>query len=264
MNIKTENINEAIALLNQNRAAPSPIAAPPPPGIQKITTESQERNAGISLLVFMIYQSLSGNLKQRDILIRRVIQSHGELYIDGVAMDKRVPRLIKVSSIREIRDISSGKIYTNPYDFIQNRLSVNVDKNKLSQGAAEAQTDFVKVIERTGAEMTALMYLVAIDGHRDKTERQKVFQYIKSRTSDLTYDDGELDDYLISLAPDQNCFSIALGKVLSQKQEIIQKFMEAVLDVITADGQIDKREKDFLVRIMDFLEAEGYNITVPI
>ncbi|MBQ7413454.1 MAG: TerB family tellurite resistance protein [Alphaproteobacteria bacterium] len=264
MNIKAENINEAIALLNQNRVAPSPIAAPPPPSIQKITTDSKEKNAGISLLVFMIYQSLSGNLKQRDILIRRVIQSHGELYIDGIAMDKRVPRLIKASSIREIRDISSGRIYTNPYDFIQNRLSVAVDQNKLSPQAQAQPNDFVRVIERTGAEMTALMYLVAIDGHRDKVEREKVFQYVKSRTTDLTYDDSELSDYLISLAPDQECFATALTKVLSQTQEIIQKFIEAVLDVITADGQIDKREKDFLVRIMDFLEEEGYNIVVPI
>lgn len=107
------------------------------------------------------------------------------------------------------------------------------------------------------------MYLVAIDGQRDKKEREVVFNYIKSRTADLTYADSDLNDYLISLAPDTESFSNALEQVLKKEKTVVQRFIETVLDIIMSDGKIDPRERNFLIKLMDILEKDGYEITLP-
>ena len=260
MDGKAQSIHEAIALLNQGRHLPAIETPPPPANVKGIMDEAKEANVGISLLVSIKYKSLSGHLKDRDILIRRVIQNKTDLYLDGVAMDIRAPRLIKISQILEVRDITTGRVYQNPLDFVEKRLGISVSHTSQK----ETQNDFSKVIERTAHEMTVLMYLVAIDGSRDKKEREVVFNYIKSRTTDLAYPDADLNDYLISLAPDTDSFSAALGQVLQKEKPVVQRFIETILDVIMIDGKVDPRERSFLIRLMDILEKDGYEITLPI
>jgi len=266
MDVKAKSLHEAIALLNQGRNLPMSDVknTPPPPAVAGIVGQAQEANTGISLLVTLKYQSLSGNLKERDILIRRVIRNKTELYLDGVAMDIRAPRLIQVSRIREIRDITTGRIYTNPFEFVETRLGVHPVGQSAAATPAQKKNDFAQVIERTGHEMTVLMYLVAIDGKRDKSERDTVFKYIRSRTPDLTYPDSDLEEYLISLAPDTESFTAALGQVLKEEKSVVQLFVEAILDVIMVDGRVDDRERSFLVRLMSILEQDGYEITLPL
>ncbi len=258
--ISTQNIQNAVSLLGQNQQNCLINAIPEP--IQKIENESTEKQSGISLLVSMDYVSLSGHEKNRDVLIRRVIQSKKEIYLDVLVMNIRMPRLIKVSNIREIRDITSGHIYTNPCEFIQNRLGVDVGIPK--QETLNNENGFKLVIERCSHEMVVLMYLTALDGHRDKREREKVLEYIQTRTSDLTYEQDELNEYLVSLAPDEVCFSSALSHVLNKGQKVVQPFLETVLEVIMANGKIDDKERAFLIRIMDLLEQDGYEISLPI
>ena len=261
MEQKAKSLHEAIALLNQGRHLPlnDIQAPPPPPSVQGIMEKSQEKNAGISLLVSIKYRSLSNNLKDRDVLIRRVIQNKSDIYLDGVAMDIRAPRLIKISQILEIRDITTGRIYQNPLEFIENRLGIAV-----SNTPKASKNDFSEVVSRTAQEMTVLMYLVAIDGQRDKKEREVVFNYIKSRTTDLSDSESDLNDYLISLAPDTESFLAALTQVLKKEKSVVQRFVETILDIIMVDGKVDPRERSFLVRLMEILEKDGYEITLPL
>jgi hypothetical protein len=61
MNIKAENLHEAVALLNQNRinltSALSTASAPE--SVKAITDNAQEKRNAVSVLVSMIYQSMS-------------------------------------------------------------------------------------------------------------------------------------------------------------------------------------------------------------
>ena len=260
MDIKTSDLRAAVSLLGHQSGVQTPTVVPS--HVQQVMTKSHELGTGISLLVNMTYRSLSGNLKQRDVLIRRVLHVKNEFYIDGIAMDIRAPRLIKVSSIQRIQDLTSLRSWTNPLDFLHNRISIPVGTPE--QALPRPADDFAKVVERLGHEMTVLMYLVAIDGTRDKAEREKVLTYIRAQTTNLQYNPADLNDYLISLAPDEDCMTAALAHVLNKPQAFVQPFMEAVLDVITADGRVDNRERAFLIRLMDLLEQDGYTITLPI
>lgn len=270
MDEKAKNLNEAIAILNRGRTPAIQLESipPAPQAVQSLYTKAHEENAGISLLASVEYESISGNMKSRDILIRRVIKTGDKYYLDAIAMDIKAPRLIPVLHIKKIQGIASGRIYEDPMKFIQERLGVQIETQENQKGTAvetpTEKNDFSQVVERTGHEMAVLMYLVAIDGKRNKEEREKVFKYIKERTRDLTYTDADLDEYLISLAPDEENLQPALAKVLSKDQEVIQKFVEAILDIIMADGKIDDRERNFLIRIMDLLEQDGYEISLPI
>lgn len=269
MEIKSSDLREVVQLLSEGRGSVSPAVAtvPPPPEIGQTLSQAGEAAAGVSLLVTMSYRSISGNEKNRDILIRRIIHAKGDLYIDGVAMDIRAPRLIKLGNVTEIRDIGSGRVYTNPYEFVQNRLGIDV-KGRVSAVAADVipapVNDFAKVIDRLGHEITVLVYLSSIDGVRRKEERQKVIDYVKARTTDLQYDEQELNDYLISIAPDEESFTLALGRAVNKGKETVQGLMEAMVKIIMADNQVDSRERQFLIRMMDLLESEGYEFNLPV
>ncbi len=273
MEIQSKDILQAIQELSgrtDHSFVPSPFGGEKqekesqsiPKAIADPLSSKDERGVGISMLVSMSYKSISGNVKDRDILIRKIVQSHGEFFINGLAMDIKAPRLIKVKDIIEIRDITTGRIYQNPVEFIEKRLGIPLVADP--QKAKVVQSDFQKVIERTGPAMTVLMYLSGIDGIRRPAERQKIVEHVRSRTTDLNYSDEELNEYLISLAPDLESFKMALQQVLSKDKDVIQKVVQSMLSVITVDNKIDDRERAFISRIISLLEQEGFEFNLPV
>ncbi len=229
-----------------------------PDVVQETLTSSIEIHSGISLKATITYESLSLNLKKRDFLIRRIIKNKEEYFIDGVALDIKAPRLIRVSQISCIIDIGSGEMYSNPYVFLQNVLGINVEDSYLP----EPMSDFAKAIKETSHEITVLMYLVCVDGTHASKERQCVLKHVRSRVPYLAYDDVQMNDYLISLAPDRDSFSMAFHHVLRKGKEVVEPLLQSILNVITVDGKIHKREKAFLARVIDWLKQDGYQIDV--
>lgn len=213
-----------------------------------------ETRVGVSMLVGISYKSDEGTYKERDFLIRRIIQNKNDIYIDGVATDIRAPRLIKVSQIIQVRDIGTGRIYDNAYQFLQNKLGIHISNDIL----AEELPTFAEVIERLHNEITVLMYVVAIDGIREKTERNVVAAYVRAQTPDLTYTDTQLDEYLISIAPDATSAGMAFQKILAKDKSVLQPFIETLINVITANGEVDPKEQHFISKVMDLLETQGF------
>ncbi len=217
-----------------------------------------EVHSGISVKAHINYESVSSNVKKRDFLIRRVIKNKEEYFIDGLALDINAPRLIRVKQIFCITDIVSGTNYSDAYMFLQNVLGISVEDSYLS----EPMSDFAKAIEATGNEITVLMYLVALDGTRMSKERQCVLKYVRSRVPYLKYDDVQMTDYLISLAPDDDSFSMAFHRVLKKGKLVVEPLLQAILNVITIDGVVHEKEKAFLARIIDWLKQDGYQINL--
>lgn len=260
MEIKEQDILRTIQGVKgvTERIAPADISQAPVV-VQEALTKADEHRAGVSVMTSIGYESVSGNIKNRDFLIRRVIQNKGDYFLDGVAMDIKAPRLVKVAQISYIQDKVSGQTYSNPYKFLQDILGVEVDDSLLP----DSMTDFAKAIKETGNEITVLMYLVAIDGVRNAVEREKVLAYIRKRVPYLTYDETKMNDYLISLAPDDDSFSMALSRVLKKGIVVIQPLMETILEIITVDGQVHVKERAFLARLIDLLKQDGYEFNLP-
>lgn len=260
MEIKEQDILKTIHNSDERtHLASTDVESAMPPVVRETLAASDENRAGVSVKVTIGYESLTGNLKNRDFLIRRVIQNGKNYFLDGVALDINAPRLIKVSQISNIKEFHSGQVYGNPYQFLQNVLGVEVDDSLLP----DKMTDFAKAVKETGYEITVLMYLVAIDGVRSASERQKVLAYVRRRVPYLNYDESEMNDYLISLAPDEDSFSMALHRVLKKGIIVVQPLMEAILDIIMADGQIHVKERAFLARLIDLLKQAGYEFKLP-
>ncbi len=219
---------------------------------------ANEKRVGISVLVGISYKNAQGNFKDRDFLIRRVINTKKDMYIDGMAMDIRAPRLVKVSDISQVRDIGTGRIYDDAHKFLQDKLGIEVPDEILP----EKLPTFAKVIERMHNEIAVLMYVVALDGIREKVERGAVAKYVRSRTTDLTYTDQELDDYLISVAPDSASAGMAFQRILLKDKEEIQAFVSALINVIMADGKIEDKERIFLAKVIDLLESRGFQFNL--
>lgn len=217
-----------------------------------------EKRVGISILVGISYKNAQGVFKDRDFLIRRVVHAKNDMYIDGMAMDIRAPRLVKVSDISQVRDIGTGRIYDDAHKFLQDKLGIEVPDEILSEKLPE----FAKVIERMHNEIAVLMYVVALDGIREKVERGSVAKYVRSRTADLTYTDQELDDYLISIAPDSTSAGMAFQRILLKDKEEIQAFVSALINVIMADGKVKDKERIFLAKVIDLLESRGFQFNL--
>lgn len=234
-----------------------PIAQAPQK-IQDAVSNSIETKVGISVKACISYESISSNVKKRDFLIRRVIKNKSEYFIDGIALDIKSPRIIRVSQISCIEDLGTKTLYSDPYTYLQNVLGVEIEDSYLP----EPMSDFAKAINETGSEITVLMYLVSIDNKRNAKERLIVLNYIRSRLPHLNYQDEEMNDYLISLAPDDESFSMAFHRCLKKGKLIVEPLLQTVLDVITADGVVHEKEKAFLAKLIDWLKQDGYEIDV--
>lgn len=226
--------------------------------VQDTLSSSTEIHAGISVKAKITYESLSLNLKKRDFLIRRIIKNKDDYFIDGIALDIKAPRLVRVSQISCVEDISTGKMYGDAYVFLQNVLGIDVDDSYLP----EPMSDFAKAIRETSHEITVLMYLVGVDGSAASKERQWVLKHVRSRVPYLVYNDVEMNDYLVSLMPDSDSFSTAFHYILRKGKEVVEPLFQSILNVITADGEIHEREKAFLARIIDWLKQDGYQIDI--
>lgn len=228
----------------------------PAPSIEmpEMSQNAHETRVGVSMLVGITYKSTDGTIKERDFLIRRVVHVKNDVYIDGLAVDIKAPRLIKVSHIVKIDDIGTGRKYDNPYKFLQDKLGVGVEDTILPEKLPE----FAKVIERMHNEITVLMYVVAIDGIREKVERGVIANYVRAQTPDLTYTDTELDEYLISIAPDATSAGMAFQRILVKDKAVLQPFVEALINVIMANGTADEKERIFLAKVLDLLEKRGF------
>lgn len=229
-----------------------------PKKIQDAFNNAAETRSGISVKACISYESMSSNVKKRDFLIRRVIKNRSEYFIDGIALDIKAPRIIRVNQISCIEDLATKTLYSDPYVYLQNVLGIEIEDAYLP----EPMTDFAKAINETGSEITVLMYLVSIDSKRDAKERLMVLNYIRSRLPHLNYQDEQMNDYLISLAPDDESFSMAFHRCLKKGKLIVEPLLQMVLNVITADGVVHEREKAFLAKLIDWLKQDGYQIDV--
>ena len=61
----------------------------------------------------------------------------------------------------------------------------------------------------------------------------------------------------------EESFINALHKVLNKDKSTIEAFIRGMLQVITADGTIHEKERAFLVRIINLLEHDGFEISLP-
>ncbi|MBO7244141.1 MAG: TerB family tellurite resistance protein [Alphaproteobacteria bacterium] len=229
-----------------------------PKKIQEAVNSASEAKSGIAVKACISYESMSSNVKKRTFLIRRVIKNKSEYFIDGIALDINAPRVIKVNQISCIEDLSTKTLYSDPYMYLQNVLGIEVDDAYLP----EPMSDFAKAINETGSEATVLMYLVSIDNKRTAKERLAVLKYLRSRLPHLNYDDEQMNDYLISLAPDDESFSMAFHRCLKKGKLVIEPLIQAVLNVITADGVVHEKERAFLAKLIDWLKQDGYEIDV--
>lgn len=262
MVINSQELQDVIRQLSggiKNAPARAPLPSPPPL-IQKAMRSAQEDAVGVARLVSLTYRSLSGNEKDRDVLIRRVIHNRQDLYIDGLAMDIRAPRLIKVGNIAQVRDTSSGWIYDDPYQFLHDKLGIADPRQK----KAPPLEGIARIAEQMGEEITVLIYLVALDGRRHREERLRVIEYIKERLPGISVDDQELHEHLISLAPDEETFRMALEKALKKDKETVQLLVAAMFKVSMADSSVHDKERAFILRIIELLEKDGMHFTLPL
>ncbi|MDR2901847.1 MAG: TerB family tellurite resistance protein [Lactobacillales bacterium] len=259
MDIKKQEVEKAAQIL-LGKALPSPKAPDLAGFVSKTLQQAQEENTR-SALVMIRYKSLNGNLKTREILIRKILKNQSDLYIQGVAMDIKAPRLIKVANIQEITDPVTKRKYTDPYQFLKTKLGIKIEEEAMT---TPKENDFSRAVNSVGNEITVLMYLVAIDGRRRKEERAIVLEYVKNRTPNLAYDEKEMDEYLISVAPDAESFKNALMGALNQDRDSLDAFMTAVLKIITADDHIHEKERHFLTYLVQLLAQKGVLVKLPL
>lgn len=239
------------------------------PKAQEVAHHLQSRHilaTGISVAAEIEYTSLSGNHQDRHVIIRRVIKSGKEIFIDAFCQEIKAPRLIKLSSISKITD-QTGKVYSNPVDFFENELGVQLQEKKPTSTAPQYQFsstmtngEMKTAIDRTRNELTALLFVAAMDGHKDRIEYDKMAQYVHKRCPDLTFNDADLVHYLTMINPDTQSFYLSLERILGMDGWIVKMFLEALMEMIMSDGEVHEKEKLFLAEFFRILEEEGFKI----
>lgn len=241
------------------------------PEVQKHLQSKNVLAAGISVLAEVDYTSLSGKAQHRDVVIRRVMKSGKDIFIDAFCLSIKAPRLIKVASIQKIKDKKSEQEFTNPAEFFENILGIDMveqpqkgfDLNSIQtplQASASSKGELKTAIARTRNEITALMFISGVDGSRDHVEFEQIAQYVHRRCPDLVFKDEDLYQYLNMLYPDQESFYQSMERILGNEGWVVKLFLEHMIHLISSDGKIDEKERIFLAEVMTILKNEGFVI----
>ena len=218
---------------------------------------------GISVNVQMKYISLSGAQKKRDVVIRRIFKNGRGFLVDVLCLDINAPRLIKMRNILEITDKITNKSYTYK-EFFNNILGLKIDDEedslKVVSRSSLKDGELKTAIDRTRHEITALLFISGVDGHRDEREFKKIIEYVRKRCPDLTFDDAGLLNYFRLNYPDTQSFYFSLERILCNEGWVVRMFLEKMMALIVADKNIDKREKLFLADFLRVLEEEGFEL----
>ncbi len=250
------------------KAHQQPVANPE---VQKHLQSKNILASGISVLAEVDYTSLSGNAQHRDVIIRRVMKSGKDVFIDAFCLGIKAPRLIKMASIQKIKDKKSGQEFTNPADFFEDVLGVDMeekpskgfDLNSIQtplQASSSSRGELKTAIARTRNEITALMFISGVDGNRDHVEFEQIAQYVHRRCPDLAFKDEDLYQYLNMLYPDQESFYQSMERILGNEGWVVKLFLEHMIHLISCDGKIDEKERIFLAEVMTILKNEGFVI----
>ena len=214
---------------------------------------------GVSSEVRLKYNSLSGELKERDVVIRRVFKNKTEILVDAFCIDINAPRIIKMRNILQLIDIQTKTLYTKPELFFDEVLGIDISEKKpLKETQAQVQTqpsqyafnsslkngEFKTALDMTRHEITALLFVAGLDGNKDIRELQKVVEYVHKRCPNLTFDDAQLLHYLQINYPDTQSFYFSLERILGKEGWVVKMFLEKLLELVVADGKKDDKEKD--------------------
>ena len=233
---------------------------------EKSKKQVQSKNliaGGISVNVLMKYTSLSGEEKERNVVIRRVFKCGRGYLVDVLCLDLNVPRLIKMQNISKIIDPRTN----NSYDyktFFRDILGLNIDYHtateKTNTKSSLKDGELKTAIDMTRHEITALLFMSGVDGDRDERELKKIVEYVHARCPNLTFDDEGLMRYLRMNYPDTQSFYFSLERIIGNEGWIVKKFLEKMMALVVADGRIDEKEKLFLADFLRVLEEEGFEL----
>ncbi len=240
---------------------------------QKYVQNKNLLAGGISVKVQMKYTSLSGDVKERFVVIRRVFKAGKDVLVDAFCLDINAPRLIKMKNILQIVDLQNRTLYSRPEIFFAEVLGIELPKTVTKEPVKQVPTtpaysfnsslkngELKTAIDRTRHEITALLFISAMDGHRHDEELKKVLEYVRKRCPDMSFNDADLMHYLQMNYPDAQSFYFSLERILGKEGWVVKMFLEKLMELIVADGHTDEKEKLFLADFLRILEEEGFEL----
>ena len=250
-------LQQAIEQLSQNKIYDVPASAPA--AVRKHLQGNVLADA-ISVKASIHYTSLSGEKKQRDVIIRRLLKSGRHLFIEALCLAINQPRLIKVDQISRIEDAVSQRVYTDPFAFIEQCLKIDLGPEIKGETPVSLDDELFTAIRLARAEITALMFFARADHELAKEEVDVVIEYVHKRCQHLTFKDEDLRKYLMTLAPDPDSFNTAIRQIVKREDWIVQMFIEHMIGLITKDLKITPEESELAQQVLALAENEGYKI----
>ncbi|MBE6449142.1 MAG: hypothetical protein E7013_00370 [Alphaproteobacteria bacterium] len=244
--------------------------------VQKKLSGKNLIEGGLSVQVFVKYTSLSGELKQREIIIRRVFKTGKEILIDALCLDINSPRIIKLKNILQLVDIQTKTLYVHPEQFFEDVLGISLFQEKKEEQSIQKENKMPNMVssfskslkngqlktalDRTRHEITVLSFISDMDGTRDTRELVKIIEYVHKRCPDLDFDDADLMHYLQINRLDVQSFYFSLERILGKEGWVVKMFLEKMLELIVADGIQTEKEKLFIADFLRILEEEGFEL----
>ena len=175
----------------------APMVVKAEPEIQRHLQTKNVLADGLSVLIFLDYTSLTGNEQSRDVILRRVIKSGKEYFLDVFAMAIQSPRLVKLGSVKKITDKKTGQSYTDPLEFLCGELGIQGFEGKPictdippppSPATASLPTSSLKsvlsqgtvAVNRTRPEITVMTFIASVDGYRNPLEIAEIIKAVLS------------------------------------------------------------------------------------
>jgi hypothetical protein len=210
------------------------------------------------MVIGIVYSDSSGATSERTIRCLSLVQSNEVLYISAFCKLREAQRSFRVDRISAIISHATGEVHEDVEDFLEpffDGLRV-ARKERSSVGPRRtAPRSEAPVIQVYGAGATVLAYLAAIDGHIHAGERQIIQRYLEARLAVFPKGDPQhsmAGRWVDALLPTRDMAIKAMRKVAADLNDA-QLVSDAIVDIISADGDVRDEEIEAAKRMIDIL-----------
>lgn len=221
-----------------------------PLGPQRLTSNLEGMVLGI------VYSDSSGATSERTIRCLALVQSGEVLYISAFCTLRKAQRSFRVDRISAVISHATGEVREDVEGFLEPFIaSLSEVRKSKALGSGRAQRAEAPVIQLYGPGATVLAYLSAIDGRIHDAERAILQRYVNARLSLFERSDVQhvmAASWVEALLPTRDMAIKAMRKVASNPEDA-RLVGEAIVDIISADGDVDDQEIDAARRMIDIL-----------
>lgn len=241
--------------------------APPPPEIAPLDPVDSVLDGLVNRPFVIVYTDAQGQGSERRIVTREVYRAGGQVYLKAVCLERSAPRTFRVDRIREVYCGVTGEDLGRA-----DRVFVPWAERDVPRPSRGDPGPGDGVILRAPSPsqiavrfaVRVLMTVARSDGDVHPGEMAVVERFLDAAGADSEAERADVLDFAFHQAPSPATFRQDFMMVASLARGALPHLIEAVGEVVAADGVLAEEESELMAHLLVLAEEAALKVNVVV